>query len=122
VTNTAIELLGTWLAAQPGAAVRLLGVGVGDLEAAMQMNLFAAPESSRNKRVDAAVDRVRERFGNVALRPASSLGHAGTATQSTLGARVDQQRPGGDTPGRGSPTGQKPGNARQPAPDEFDLD
>ncbi len=73
VTDVALELLDSWLAAQPRAAVRLLGVGVGDLAAATQMDLFAAPESTRNRQLDSAVDRVRERFGNVALRPASSL-------------------------------------------------
>jgi hypothetical protein len=53
--------------------LRLLGVGVSDLAETLQADLFAAPESTRNRQLDAAVDAVRERFGKVALRAASTL-------------------------------------------------
>jgi DNA polymerase-4 len=76
VTNVAIELLDAWLASQPGVALRLLGVGVGDLAPAVQLELFAAPESVKNRGLDAAVDRIRERFGRVAVRSASSIAPA----------------------------------------------
>lgn len=73
VTRIATELLEAWRSTQPGAALRLLGVGVSDLAETLQADLFAAPESTRNRQLDAAVDAVRERFGKVALRAASTL-------------------------------------------------
>jgi DNA polymerase-4 len=112
VTSVAIELLDAWVAAQPRSAVRLLGVGVSDLTTTTQLSLFAAPESVRNQQLDAAVDDVRERFGVAALRPASALGHTGSATQSTLGARVDH-KPHVDSQKAGSETRTKTGQ-KQP--------
>lgn len=73
VAGIAVALLDAWLAGQPGAALRLLGVGVSDLATGVQPDLFGAPESTRNRQLDAAVDEIRSRFGQVALRPASSL-------------------------------------------------
>jgi DNA polymerase-4 len=73
ITAIATELLDAWLAAQPRAALRLLGVGVSDLTPAAQLDLFTAPQTTRNRELDAAVDKIRERFGKVALTPASSL-------------------------------------------------
>jgi len=74
ITAIAGELLDAWLAAQPRAALRLLGVGVSDLSPATQLDLFTAPQTTRNRELDATVDRIRERFGKVAVAPASSLG------------------------------------------------
>jgi DNA polymerase-4 len=73
ITSIATALLEAWLATQPRAALRLLGVGVTDLAPASQLDLFTAPQTVRNRELDAAVDRIRERFGKVALAPASSL-------------------------------------------------
>jgi DNA polymerase-4 len=73
VTAIALELLDQWLAAQPRAALRLLGVGVSDLAPVSQLDLFTAPQTARNRELDATVDRIREKFGRVALKPASSL-------------------------------------------------
>ena len=73
VARIATELLDAWYLTQPRAALRLLGVGVSDLAEEVQRDLFAAPESTRNRQLDAAVDAVREKFGNVALRAASAL-------------------------------------------------
>jgi len=73
ITAISSELLDAWLAAQPRAALRLLGVGVSDLSPATQLDLFTAPQTTRNRELDAAVDRIRERFGKVAVAPASSL-------------------------------------------------
>ncbi len=73
VTAIALELLDAWLAAQPRAALRLLGVGVSELSPAAQLDLFTAPQTVRNRELDAAVDRIREKFGKVALKPASAL-------------------------------------------------
>ena len=60
-------------ATQPRAALRLLGVGLSDLAQAAQLDLFTAPQTARNRELDAAVDRIRERFGKVAVAPASTL-------------------------------------------------
>jgi DNA polymerase-4 len=73
ITALATGLLDGWLATQPRAALRLLGVGVSDLAPATQLDLFTAPQSARNRELDAAVDRIRERFGKVAVAPASTL-------------------------------------------------
>jgi DNA polymerase-4 len=73
VARIAMELLDAWRKTQPRAALRLLGVGVSDLGEEVQGDLFGAPESTRNRQLDAAVDAVRERFGTVALRPASTI-------------------------------------------------
>jgi DNA polymerase IV len=73
VARIAGELLDAWLTTQPRAALRLLGVGVSDLAEEVQADLFVAPESTRNRQLDAAVDEIRHRFGAVALRPASSI-------------------------------------------------
>jgi DNA polymerase IV len=85
VARIAGELLDAWRAAQPRAELRLLGVGVSDLAEELQPDLFGAPESTRNRQLDATVDAVREKFGSVALRAASTLTRPGR-----LG------RPGGD--------------------------
>jgi len=76
VTAIALDLLRAWLVEQPRAALRLLGVGVSDLKPSVQMDLFTAAETGRNRQLDAAVDQIREKFGKVALKPASSLPQA----------------------------------------------
>jgi DNA polymerase IV len=73
IARIAAELLDAWRQAQPKAALRLLGVGVSDLAEAIQGDLFEMRESTRNRQLDAAVDAVREKFGNVALRAASTI-------------------------------------------------
>ena len=73
VARIAAELLDAWLRSQPHAALRLLGVGVSDLGEQRQSELFAAPESTRNRQLDATVDEIRGRYGAVALRPASTI-------------------------------------------------
>jgi lauroyl/myristoyl acyltransferase len=49
-------------------------VGVSDLAPATQLDLFTVAQTTRNRELDAAVDRIRERFGKELLAPASSLG------------------------------------------------
>ncbi len=73
VARIAADLLDAWRKTQPRAALRLLGVGVSDLGEEVQGDLFGAPESTRNRQLDATVDAVREKFGKVALRAASTL-------------------------------------------------
>ena len=71
VSAAAEALLGGWLASQPLAAVRLLGVGVSDLQVIRQQDLFSAPQSA--SRLDSAVDGIRDRFGRGLLTRASLL-------------------------------------------------
>lgn len=70
------DLLDLWLADNPGARVRLLGVGGSALAAAQQGDLFAQPDSEPGAPVDRTVDEIRERFG------AASLGRARTLPAS----------------------------------------
>jgi DNA polymerase-4 len=81
IAKVAAELLAAWLAEQPCARVRLLGVGVNHLHAADQMDLFASPAAVATANpsataLDAAVDQIRERFGTLALRRGSALPEA----------------------------------------------
>jgi DNA polymerase IV len=79
ISKIAAELLTVWLEEQPRARVRLLGVGVNHLHAADQMDLFAAPAAagtSSATALDATVDLIRERFGNLAVRRGSALPEA----------------------------------------------
>jgi DNA polymerase-4 len=78
IAGIAGDLLTAWLAEQPRAKVRLLGVGVNHLHAADQMDLFAGPSpepgtSPAAGALDSTVDRIRERFGNMAVRRGSAL-------------------------------------------------
>jgi DNA polymerase IV len=72
VSAAARTLLEQWLATQPNAAVRLLGVGVSDLQMSPQQELFAG-ESARGSKLDTAIDGIRERFGSDILTRASLL-------------------------------------------------
>ena len=76
-------LLDAWLADQPRAAVRLLGIGLSALSPAAQLDLFAsgapaagfAPAAARaGASLDPTVDLIREKFGREAVQRASSLG------------------------------------------------
>ena len=67
IAQVAADLLGNWLAEQPRAAVRLLGVGVSDLEPETQLDLFATPDFSVAGRLDDALDRIHGRFGDEAI-------------------------------------------------------
>jgi DNA polymerase-4 len=66
-------LLDEWLAEQPRAAVRLLGVGARDLTLAAQLDMFAEPASEKNRSLDAALDTIRAKFGTTAVSRGSTL-------------------------------------------------
>jgi DNA polymerase-4 len=74
IARMAAGLLNEWLQEHPKTALRLLGVGASDLSEAQQLELFAAPESQRNRELDSTVDKIRERFGSRAVRRGNSLG------------------------------------------------
>lgn len=73
IATTASKLLNDWLKQQPQTAVRLLGVGVTQLEQAQQMELFTAPQSQRNRELDATLDRIRDKFGHASLKRGDAL-------------------------------------------------
>src|SRR5580692_2678089 len=73
VSAAAQALLGAWLASQPRAAVRLLGVGLRDLQSLRQSDLFSGPLPGPGARLDSAVDGIRDRFGEGFLTRASML-------------------------------------------------
>jgi DNA polymerase-4 len=72
VSAVANALLVKWLATQPDAAVRLLGVGVSDLQFPVQADLFGG-SPAEGSRLDTAIDGIRGRFGAGILTRASLL-------------------------------------------------
>jgi DNA polymerase-4 len=72
VAAAARTLLEEWLASQPSAAVRLLGVGVSDLQTVQQRDLFTDGPAA-GSRLDTAIDGIRGRFGDKLLTRASLL-------------------------------------------------
>ena len=72
VAAAARMLLKGWLAAHPDAALRLLGVGAGDLQLSPQADLFGSGPR-KESRLDATVDGIRDRFGSAILTRASLL-------------------------------------------------
>lgn len=71
IDSIARRLLGTWLAEQPGAAIRLLGVGGSQLSPAGQRDLFDDTESVES--VDTALDEIRDRFPGLDVGRARSF-------------------------------------------------
>ncbi len=88
ILSIAQILLERWHAEYPGSSVRLLGVGIGALVPATQLDLFAPaastppvglmlPDPSRAAaRLDPTLDEIRARFGESAVRRASNLDRA----------------------------------------------
>jgi DNA polymerase-4 len=71
--HVARELLGAWLGRNPGAKIRLLGVGGSRLSPAGQPDLFEEQDGTRSEAIDQATDGIRDRFGTAALTRARSL-------------------------------------------------
>ena len=65
------DLLSAWLSSNPGAKIRLLGVGGGNLAAVEQPDLFASTRTENT--IDKAVDEIRDRFGKDLLGRARTL-------------------------------------------------
>ena len=65
------DLLSAWLSSNPGAKIRLLGVGGGNLAAIEQPDLFASTRTENT--IDKAVDEIRDRFGKDLLGRARTL-------------------------------------------------
>ena len=71
IGGVAAELLSRWLAANPEAKLRLLGVVLTELTPAAQLGLFE--DRTGPARLDAALDQVRGRFGRQALRRGNTI-------------------------------------------------
>jgi DNA polymerase-4 len=73
IFHVAQDLLGTWLVENPGARLRLLGVGGAKLSPAGQPDLFGDEPATAPAGVDSAVDSIRDRFGDTAVGRARTL-------------------------------------------------
>lgn len=73
IYRIAQDLLSAWLAENPDARIRLLGVGSSKLSPAEQRDLFSDEEDSTITGVDKAVDSIQDRFGAESLGRARSL-------------------------------------------------
>jgi DNA polymerase-4 len=71
--ETAKGLLADWLIDNPGARIRLLGVGGSDLAADAQPDLFAPEVAAGGTQLDQTVDEIRDRFGNMSVGRARTL-------------------------------------------------
>ncbi|MGB5626268.1 MAG: DNA polymerase IV [Woeseiaceae bacterium] len=70
------EILQIWLARNPDAKIRLLGVGGSDLAPAEQRDLFSTMPDKPAPPIDRTVDEIRDRFGSAAVSRARTLvGH-----------------------------------------------
>jgi DNA polymerase-4 len=73
IFEIARTLLRTWLAGNPGARIRLLGVGGSGLAPAAQDDLFAGQDIAPGTEVDRTVDEIRDRFGSASVGRARTL-------------------------------------------------
>lgn len=73
IFEIARTLLRTWLARNPGARIRLLGVSGSGLAPAAQDDLFAGQDTAPGTEVDRTVDEIRDRFGSASVGRARTL-------------------------------------------------
>jgi DNA polymerase-4 len=73
ITKVAGALLTAWLTENPGAKIRLLGVGVSQLAESDQLDLFTTPTANAATPLDTALDAIRQKFGPRALTRAGDL-------------------------------------------------
>jgi DNA polymerase-4 len=73
ICRLARELLNSWLAGNPGARIRLLGVGGSNLITAQQADLFASDMTQNTSAIDVTVDEIREKFGSLSVGRAKTL-------------------------------------------------
>jgi len=71
IYKVARDLLDTWLASNPGARIRLLGVGGSNLAPAEQPDLFDGDSGSTA--IDGTMDEIRQKFGSLSLSRAKTL-------------------------------------------------
>jgi len=73
ISGLAREILLEWMAGNPGARIRLLGVGVSQLSDAEQLDLFRASAPGAASPLDTTLDAIRRKFGARALTRAGRL-------------------------------------------------
>jgi len=73
IYKVAQKLLRTWLESNPGARIRLLGVGGCNLAPAEQPDLFAGDATHSSSAIDETVDEIREKFGLTSVGRAKTL-------------------------------------------------
>ena len=73
ITKIASALLTAWLTENPGAKIRLLGVGVSQLAESDQLDLFTAATANAATPLDTTLDAIRQKFGPKALTRAGDL-------------------------------------------------
>jgi DNA polymerase-4 len=73
IYKVARELLRVWLAGNPDARVRLLGIGGGKLTVAEQPDLFPSDIAHSTSVVDLTVDEIRRKFGSLSVARAKTL-------------------------------------------------
>jgi DNA polymerase-4 len=73
IFEIARTLLRTWLARNPGARIRLLGVGGSGLAPAAQDDLFTGQDTAPGTEMDRMVDEIRDRFGSASVGRARTL-------------------------------------------------
>jgi DNA polymerase-4 len=67
------DLLDKWLASNPGARIRLLGVGGNNLAPAEQPDLFDSDSEQSTSAIDETVDEIRQKFGSLSVSRAKTL-------------------------------------------------
>ena len=75
IVEVATRLLEAWFEEHPRVALRLLGVGVGHLVPAEQLDLFGEAAKHQRPGLDQALDGIRSRFGQAAVRRGTALQH-----------------------------------------------
>jgi len=75
--RSALELFEVWQREHPGAAIRLLGVGGGDLAPAAQGDLFADSGNRDAGSLDRAADAIRDRFDSLRIGRARTFNDRG---------------------------------------------
>ncbi len=73
IYKVARKLLRSWLESNPGARVRLLGVGGCKLAPAEQPDLFASDVTQSASVIDETVDEIRQKFGSLSVGRAKTL-------------------------------------------------
>jgi len=84
-------LLRGWLARNPGARIRLLGIGGSKLAPAGQDDLFAGQDSAPGTEIDRTVDEIRDRFGKASVSRARSLDMNKVESGAGLGSADGQK-------------------------------
>jgi len=73
IYRVAKDLLNIWLASNPGAKIRLLGVGGSNLSPAEQPDLFDSEARQSSSAIDGTVDEIRQKFGSLSVSRAKTL-------------------------------------------------